>query len=45
MASPDFNIWYKSFNESFLYINERSNIKDDWLNYSEVLKTEYKNKK
>ena len=43
MAKPDFNIWYKSFNESFLYINERSNIKDDWLDYSEVLKTEYKN--
>lgn len=42
MANPDFNIWYKSFNESFLYINERSNIKDDWLDYSEVLKTEYK---
>lgn len=43
MANPDFNIWYKSFNESFLYINERSNIKDDWLDYSEILKTEYKN--
>jgi hypothetical protein len=43
MADPDFNIWYKSFNESFLYINERSNIKNDWLDYSEVLKTEYKN--
>lgn len=42
MANPDFNIWYKSFNESFLYINERSNIKDDWLDYSEILKTEYK---
>ncbi len=44
MANPDFNIWYKSFNESFLYINERSNIKDDWLDYSEILKTEYSDK-
>jgi len=42
MANPDFNIWYKSFNESFLYINERSNVKDDWLNYNQVLQTEYK---
>lgn len=42
MANPDFNIWYKSFNESFLYINERSNIKDDWLNFNEILNTEYK---
>lgn len=42
MAKSDFHIWYKSFNESFLYINERSNVKDDWLKYSEVLKTEYK---
>jgi hypothetical protein len=43
MANPDFNIWYKSFNESFLYINERSNIRPDWLDYSEILKTEYSN--
>lgn len=43
MANLDFNIWYKSFSESFLYINERSNIKDDWLDYSEILKTKYKN--
>ena len=42
MADPDFNIWYKSFNESFLYINERSNVADDWLDFSEVLKTPYK---
>ena len=42
MAQSDFNIWYKSFDESFLYINERSNIKNDWLNYDEVLKTEHK---
>jgi hypothetical protein len=38
----NFNIWYESFDESFLYINERSNIKGDWLDYSEILKTEYK---
>ena len=43
MADPDFNIWYKSFNESFLYINERSNVADDWLDFNEVLKTPYKN--
>jgi hypothetical protein len=43
MAESDFNIWYKSRNESFLYINERSNIKDEWLNYSEVLHGKYKN--
>lgn len=43
MPSSDFNIWYKSTKESFLYINERSNIKNDWLDYSEVLNTEYKN--
>ena len=42
MNSPDFNIWYKSFDESFLFINERSNIKPEWLNYDEVLKTEHK---
>jgi hypothetical protein len=42
MISPDFNIWYKSFDESFLFINQRSNIRPDWLNYDEVLKTKYK---
>lgn len=43
MAHADFNIWYKSKVESFLYINERSNIKDEWLDYSEVLNGKYKN--
>lgn len=42
MPVADFNIWYKSTIESFLYINHRSNIKDDWLNYSEVLNGKYK---
>lgn len=42
MADADFNIWYKSKKESFLYINERSNIKNDWLDFDEILKTEYK---
>lgn len=42
MALADFNIWYKSFSESFLYINERSNLKDDLLDYSCVLKGQYK---
>lgn len=43
MANSDFNIWYKSRNESFLYINERSNIKDEWLDYSEILVGKYQN--
>ena len=43
MAEADFNIWYKSKIESFLFINERSNIKDEWLNYSEVLNGRYAN--
>ena len=43
MAEADFNIWYKSTIESFLYINERSNIKDEWLDYSEVLNGTYAN--
>lgn len=43
MAAPDFNIWYKSYTESFLYINERSNIKNDWLDYSRVLSGPYGN--
>lgn len=38
----DFYIWEKSLTQSFLYINERSNLKNDWLNYKEVLNTEYK---
>jgi hypothetical protein len=38
MANSDFNIWYKSNKESFLYINERSNIPDKWLDYEEILK-------
>lgn len=41
MAESDFYIWYKSKTESFLYINERSNIKDEWLNFSEVLEGKY----
>jgi|688.fasta_scaffold02115_8 hypothetical protein len=43
MSSFDFNIWQKSFDKSFLFVNERSNVRPDWLNYNEVLKTEYKN--
>jgi hypothetical protein len=34
----DFNIWYKSKSESFLYINERSRVFERWLSYEEVLK-------
>jgi hypothetical protein len=42
MAKTDFNIWQKSFDKSFLFINEQSNVRPDWLTYNEVLKTEYK---
>lgn len=42
MPESDFYIWYKSTIQSFLYINHRSNIKDEWLNYSEVLNGKYK---
>jgi hypothetical protein len=42
MTKTDFNIWQKSFDKSFLFINEQSNVRPDWLTYSEVLKTEYK---
>jgi len=38
----NFNIWENSPKKSFVFINKRSNIKDDWLNYNEILKTEYK---
>jgi hypothetical protein len=38
----NFYIWEKSLTQSFLYINERSNLKSDWLDYKEILKTEYK---
>ena len=41
MAKTDFNIWQKSFDKSFLFINEQSNVRPDWLTYKEVLKTEY----
>jgi len=41
MINNNFNIWQESKTESFLEINLNSNIKPDWLNYSEVLKTEY----
>jgi hypothetical protein len=42
MSSLDFNIWQNSTKKSFLFINKRSNIKNEWLNYNEILKTEYK---
>ena len=34
----DFEIWYKSKSESFLYINERSRVFSRWLSYQEALK-------
>lgn len=38
-----FNIWYKSYTESFLDINKKSNIRPAWLEYSHVLDGEYAN--
>lgn len=38
-----FNIWYKSYTESFLDINKNSNIRPAWLEYSYVLDGPYKN--
>jgi len=34
----DFDIWYKSNNESFLYINERSRVFPRWLDLQEISK-------
>jgi len=42
MNNLDFNAWDKGRQSSFLKINLKSNIKDDWLKYEEVLKTKYK---
>jgi len=36
-----FNVWYKSYTESFLDINKNSNIRPSWLEYSYVLNGEY----
>ena len=38
----DFNIWFKSPSESFLYINQRSRIPDKWLNFDRVRSGAYK---
>ena len=38
----DFNIWFKSPSESFLYINQRSRIPDKWLNFDRVRNGDYK---
>lgn len=43
MSNVDFNAWQKGRKESFLQINFKSNIKDDWLRYKEVLGGEFKN--
>jgi len=37
----DFDIWYKSKSESFLYINERSRVTSRWLSYQEGIKDKY----
>jgi hypothetical protein len=42
-TSQYFNIWYKSYTESFLDINKKSNIRPSWLEYSYVLDGEYGN--
>lgn len=36
--TEDFQIWYKSKTESFLYINDRSRVFPRWLSYQEVLR-------
>jgi hypothetical protein len=38
-----FNVWYKSFTESFVYINKNSNVRPSWLKYLYVLEGQYKN--
>lgn len=38
-----FNVWYKSYTESFIDINKNSNIRPSWLEYSYVLEGEYCN--
>jgi hypothetical protein len=38
----DFNIWFNSPSESFLYINQRSRIPNKWLSYDRVLSGKYK---
>jgi hypothetical protein len=43
MSRVDFFAWDHGANKSFIEINDRSNVKPDWLTYNEVLKTEYKN--
>ena len=43
MSRVDFHAWEKGVNGSFLNINHKSNIKEDWMVYSEVLKSKYKN--
>ena len=40
MNNFDFNIWENSTKKSFVFINKRSNIKNDWLDYDEILKTD-----
>lgn len=37
MMADDFYIWQNSPDKSFLYINQRSRIKDRWLRFSTVL--------
>lgn len=37
MMADDFYIWQNSPDKSFLYINQRSRIRDRWLRYSTVL--------
>ena len=39
----DFNIWFNSPSESFLYINQRSRIPNKWLSYDRVLSGKYSN--
>jgi hypothetical protein len=38
----DFHAWEKGNKDSFLDINLKSNVKDEWLEYKEVVNSEYK---
>lgn len=43
MSRLDFDAWEKGVNGSFLNINHKSNIREDWLTYDQILSGKYKN--
>ena len=40
--SENYDIWQTAKNESFLYINQRSNVKDHWMSYNQVAVGKFK---